>query len=126
MRLVGECSATASEVLDAIHKTSQVAEPEERSKTAEVALWLRETLEAYGPMTTEAVIAAAKKAGVYASKNTFDRGRKLALVESVRPSELRVTLGDDRYERLDDADRRVFWMRLADVGEPPAGKWSDP
>jgi hypothetical protein len=125
LQLLGESDHTASQVFDAQHKSSQVARGEDHTRTAEVALWLRETLVKSGPTPTERVIAAAKRTGTYPSRNTFDRARKLAGVEAIRPSELQAILGIERHKSLDEAERRSFWIHVPDVGEPPVDAWAD-
>jgi hypothetical protein len=112
-------------VLEAVREQSRPAPREQESKTAEVAIWLREFLSANGAMPTERVIQRAKADGMYPSRNTFDRARKLADVESVRPGDVRSMLGDAAYESLTETERRAWWMRVPDVGDPPLEDWSD-
>ncbi|MDP9296966.1 MAG: hypothetical protein M3O88_09780, partial [Actinomycetota bacterium] len=123
LRLIGESEHGARSVLDAIHRSSQVAGPRDESKRTEIALWLIRTLEAHGPMPTHRVISAARREGMYSSENTFDRVRKAANVDAIAPGQLRSALGDHRYEELSEEDRKRHWMRLGPAQEPPVEEW---
>jgi hypothetical protein len=69
---------------------------------------------------------AASKVGVYFSKGTFDRGRKLAGVKSVSEAQLREHLGDE-YLFLDTTDLRRQWVTLpASAFEPPVEDDEEP
>jgi hypothetical protein len=52
--------------------------------TTRAASWIKETLAAKGPMPTADFEILAKGDGVYASRNTFDRARKIAGVQTGR------------------------------------------
>ena len=45
-------------------------------------MWIKETLAREGPMPTKDLEAEAKGDGAYHSRNTFDRARKIAGVQS--------------------------------------------
>jgi hypothetical protein len=73
-----------------------------------------------GPyVTTVDLEGAASQAGLYFSKGTFDRGRKLAGVKSLTDTQLRDYLGDE-YLFLDTTDLRRQWVTLPPSAfEPP-------
>jgi hypothetical protein len=79
---LGPSEFTAREVIDAA-KTDARGE-QDASKTARAASWIKDTLTASGPMPTKDLEAQAKGDGVFGSRNTFDRARKLADVQSFR------------------------------------------
>lgn len=125
LKLREKTEYASADVLAAIRKARQVPELQDPTKGAEVALWMRETLMATGPMPTEEFIARAKKADRCPSRNTFDRARKVAGVESIRPSELEKVLGAERYAALSDDEKQVFWVRVPELGDPPLGEWAE-
>jgi AAA domain len=77
---VGPSSATAREVIDRSKTDDRGGE--DASKTAQTSLWIADVLSAAGPMPTKDFEAQAKGDGAWNSRNTFDRARKLAGVET--------------------------------------------
>lgn len=79
---LGPSEFTAREVIDAA-KTDARGE-QGVGKSDRAASWIKDTLTASGPMPTKDLEAQAKGDGVFGSRNTFDRARKLADVQSFR------------------------------------------
>jgi AAA domain len=77
------CGYSAREVLDE-SKDDKTGRDKDATATARAALWIKETLAAKGPMLTADFEILAKGDGVYASRNTFDRARKIAGVRTGR------------------------------------------
>jgi hypothetical protein len=71
-------------------------------------------------MPTRELIRLARDDGAFHSQNTFDRARKLADAESIRPSDLRAVLGPERFAEVSEEERRVFWVRVLFAASAPA------
>jgi KaiC/GvpD/RAD55 family RecA-like ATPase len=97
---------------------------EEESRVHDAAVGIIEVLDEAGSMPTQRLVEVAKDNGFYFSRNTFDRARQLADVESIRPSELEEKLGSEFVSGLTDDERRVFWVRRRSE-EPPMDQWKE-
>jgi hypothetical protein len=95
---LGPSGFNARDVLDEA-KTDDRGD-RDANKTAQAAYWIKETLMAKGPMPTTECEKLAKADGVYGSKNTFDRARKIAAVQTGRRG-------------------KVWWVWLKDQEPPP-------
>ena len=80
LRYIGPSGASARDVIDAAKTDDRDAD--EAGKAAQAAMWIAQTLGAQGSMLTKEFEAAAKADGSYHSRNTFDRARKIAGVQT--------------------------------------------
>ena len=80
LKYLGPSSASARDVIDEAKTDDR--DSDDAGKTAQSAMWIAETLGVKGPMPTREFAAMAKADGSWHSKNTFDRARKLAGVQS--------------------------------------------
>jgi hypothetical protein len=80
LKFLGPSGASARDVIDEAKRDER--DSDEAGKTAQAALWIKDTLDSAGPMPTKEFEAQAKADGAYHSRNTFDRARKIAGVQS--------------------------------------------
>jgi hypothetical protein len=100
LEYIRPCGYSAREVLDE-SKDDKTGRDKDATATARAALWIKETLTAKAPMPTGDFEILAKGDGVYASRNTFDRARKIAGVQTGRRG-------------------KVWWVWLKEQ-DPPGG-----
>ena len=120
---LGETPYSADDVLSELQQRRGTAPGRDEGRMHKTAVWILDALEQAGPMPTRRLIAGAKEHGVFFSDNTFERARKMAEVESIRPSEIEQRLGRKLYGELPEEERRLFWVRVRPVDEPPIEQW---
>jgi len=120
---LGESSHSAEDVLAELQQHKGPTRAHEHGRMHGTAVWILDALRQEGPMPTNKLIARAKECGVFFSENTFERARRLAEVQSIRPAEIEQMLGPELYARLDEEERRLFWVRIRPFDEPPLDQW---
>lgn len=95
LEYLGPSVFTAREVIDEAKTDDKGGR--DAGKSAAAAEWIVETLTERGPTPTKDLEAMAKADGVYGSRNTFDRARKIAGVHSYKE-------GSQWWVRLKDQD----------------------
>jgi hypothetical protein len=80
LRYLGPSGASARDVIDAAKTDAR--DSDDAGRAAQAAMWMARTLGEKGSMPTKDFEKAAKADGAWHSKNTFDRARKLACVQT--------------------------------------------